>query len=297
MLDLQPYIRRAWYDYMRPENSLHNRVIFDYEIMYVKEGSATVIIDGEKYEAVPGTLFFFRPKQPHSIIIEGDKPLCQPHIHFDLTYYPDKEDVYVCLKSYDQLTEEEKKLFRPDILQSYFPFVPSCVHLKDTAIIEQLLFDVIFAFNNPVQYNEINLQWRFLHLFWQLLQEVSMTKQEETIVSQKANGINTAFRIKAYLETNLQQNITLEQLSQMFFLDKSYLGRLFKKVYGTSPISYHRTLRIEKSKEMLIYTNLHIVEVARNMGFGSTQNYIRIFQQVTGMSPSDFRKMSAPLRQ
>ena len=61
MLDLRPYIRRAWYDYMSPKNSLHNRVIFDYEIMYVKEGNATVIIEGKKYDAVPGDLFVFRP--------------------------------------------------------------------------------------------------------------------------------------------------------------------------------------------------------------------------------------------
>ena len=205
--------------------------------------------------------------------------------------------MFVCLKSYEQLTKEEKKFFRPDIIQSYFPFMPSCIHLKDPVVIEQLLFDVIFAFNNPTQYYEINLQWRFLHLFWQLLQEVSLAQQEEAFVPQQAKGKNTAFQIKVYLETNLQQDITLEQLSKMFFLDKSYLGRVFKRAYGISPISYHRTMRIEKSKEMLIYTNLHIVDVARHMGFASVQNYIRIFQQVTGMSPLNFRRVSAPPEQ
>lgn len=292
MLDLRPYIRRAWYDYMSPQNNLHNRVIFDYEIMYVKEGCATVLLEGKKYDAMPGDLFFFRPKQPHSIIIEGNELLCQPHVHFDLMYYPDQQDVFVCLKPFDQLTKEEKKYFRPDILQSYFPFMPSCIRLKDTAVIEQLLFDVIFAFNNPVQFNEINLQWRFLRLFWQLLHEMSLAQQEETAFVQDTKGKNTAFRIKMYIENNLHQSISLEQLSKVFFLDKSYLGRVFKKAYGTSPVFYHRTMRIEKSKEMLIYTNLHIVDVSHHMGFGSVQDYIRTFQQITGMSPTDFRRKS-----
>lgn len=292
MLELRPYIRRAWYDFMSPENSLHNRVIFDYEIMYVKEGSATVIIEGEKYDAVPGDLFFFCPRQTHSIIIEGDRPLCQPHVHFDLTYYPDQENVFVCLKSYDQLTKEEKKFFRPDIMHNYFPFMPSCIHLKDAAVIEQLLFDVIFTFNNPAEFHEINLQWRFLRLFWHLLQEMSLAKQEEAGTTKQAKGESTAFRIKMYIEANLHHNISLEQLSKVFFLDKSYLGRVFKKAYGTSPVSYHRTMRIEKSKEMLKYTNLHVVDISHHMGFGSVQDYIRTFRQVTGMSPSSFRKIS-----
>lgn len=290
MMDLRPYIRRAWYAYMSPNDNLHNRVIFDYEIMYVKEGTATVILDGKQYEAKPGDLFFFRPKQPHSIIVEGNGPLCQPHIHFDLMYYPDQQDVFICLKPYDQLTKEEKKYFRPDILQSYFPYIPSFIRLKDPAVIEQQLFDVIFAFSNPVQFNEINLQWRFLRLFWQLLHEMSLVQFDETDSDQGKKAKNTAFQIKMYIESNLHQNISLEQLSNAFYLDKSYLGRVFKKAYGISPVSYHRMIRIEKSKEMLTYTNLHIVDISHHMGFGNVQDYIRTFRTITGMTPSDFRR-------
>ena len=125
---LCPYIRRAWYDIMRPVSDIPDRVIYDYELMYIKDGRAEIVIEGKKYIAQQGDLFFFRPKQYHSISILGNKPLTQPHIHFDLEYSPDREKVPVSLSNLDQMSEAEKQYFRRDISGYFYEDFPSLIH-------------------------------------------------------------------------------------------------------------------------------------------------------------------------
>ena len=96
--------------------------------------------------------------------------------------------------------------------------------------------------------------------------------------------------IRIYLETHYMENITLEGLSQRFFLERTYLGHLFARAMGTTPIKYLTSIRIRKSKELLRFTDYTLAEIAEQVGFSSEQYISRVFKAIEGIPPREYRK-------
>ena len=282
---LCPYVRRAWYDTMLPGSDIPDRMIYDYELMYIKDGSAKIVIEGKSYIARQGDLFFFRPRQVHSITILGDKPLTQPHIHFDLEYYPDREKVPVSLINLDRMSESDKAYFRRDISEYFCEDFPSRIRPQSQLYLEQLIFDVIHAFSNPGAYQEIHLQWLFLRLWQQVLYEVAQTRH---VSGGKRKNENLPL-VKAYIERNLDRRVTLEDLSSVAHFNSSYLIRIFREEYGMSPLQYHMMLRMEKAKALIRFTNMPISEISVQLGFSTLQDFSRAFKRADGHNPTYYR--------
>lgn len=281
---INPYVRRAYYHTLSPYYVIEPRIIYDYELLYIKSGEAMITIEGTDYRATTGDFFIFKPGQAHSIQV-GGKPLVQPHIHFDLIYQEDSSSIPVSYKSEASMTPEELTYIRPDITGRLFSPFPNYVRLTNPLYTEQLLFDVITAFNQPELYPEIQVKWRFLRLLDQILCEITwMNSDHESLKSERAQ------QIKFYLEHHFDQPITMADLSSVYHLDASYISRIFKKVYGISPIRFHRLSRIKRAKEMIHYTNLSITDIADQFGFVSVQDFSRTFQRVEGVPPSSLRQ-------
>lgn len=281
---INPYIRLAYYHTMKPGLYLQPRVIYDYEIVYIKSGSATITIENNAYEASAGDFFFFRPGKRHSILVH-DTPLVQPHIHFDFIYQRgDSSDVTISFLPLDKFTNEQKALIRPDIAPLFFKDFPDRIHLRNTQLMELLLFDVIFAYEKPVQFNELRLKLLFFRLLDQLFSEISMlrarTKQRSSVQAKD---------IRLYLEQHPARRITLDDLSRAFHLEKSSISRIFQAYYKTSPIHYHLLFRIDRAKSMIRNTNLSLSKIAEQNGFSSLQSFSRAFKREEGVMPSALR--------
>jgi len=95
-----------------------------------------------------------------------------------------------------------------------------------------------------------------------------------------------------YMRDNLHSEIHIEELANELNIGYSHFRRVFKKYTGLSPAQYHLTLRLQKSKELLITTNLSIKQVAFEMGFQSNFYFTRIFTRKMGVNPSSVRKNS-----
>ena len=85
-----------------------------------------------------------------------------------------------------------------------------------------------------------------------------------------------------YMERNLQKTCAIEQLAEICFMSRSTFHRLFQQEFGDSPLNYHMTMRIKKSRELL-QSGLYTVEqVAEIMGFCDTGYFSRMFFKITG---------------
>ena len=94
-------------------------------------------------------------------------------------------------------------------------------------------------------------------------------------------------KIAQYLEINLREQISLTALAQRFGYTPSYLNRIFKKEYGTSPLQYLTDLRISRAKELLLrHPDISTKTVASNVGYEDSRYFSRIFKNETGMTPS-----------
>lgn len=94
----------------------------------------------------------------------------------------------------------------------------------------------------------------------------------------------------AYIEQHADREIAVDDIAKAAGLSSGYLSRQFKHFLGTSPSEYARSFRMAKAAELLRNETKSIAAVARELGFGDTALFSRQFRQVTGISPTGFRK-------
>ncbi|MDO4273923.1 MAG: response regulator [Eubacteriales bacterium] len=97
-----------------------------------------------------------------------------------------------------------------------------------------------------------------------------------------------------YLERNYQYNITVNELAaHKYFVNPSYLSRLFKAETGRTFSRYLKDLRIEKAAGLLKESGLKISDVALCVGFNDVSYFIQTFRKYYEMTPEQYRNMAA----
>ena len=81
-----------------------------------------------------------------------------------------------------------------------------------------------------------------------------------------------------------------EILSKALHKDYSYLSNLFSEVEGVTIEKYIINQKIEKVKELIIYDELNLSEIAYHLGYSSIAHLSNQFKKVTGLTPSHFKK-------
>lgn len=102
-------------------------------------------------------------------------------------------------------------------------------------------------------------------------------------------GTNDSLRsLKAavdYMEQNYAGKITVENLAARSGYSASHFTRMFRQVYGLSPIQFLNHLRIEHAKNLLRAEQHTLNEIAHRCGFSSVYYFSRCFKQITGTTP------------
>ncbi len=285
-----PYVRFAQYDVIPPsrinpyKKFISERIIFDYELMFVKSGSARIKIEDKEYIAKPNDLFIFKPNQRHSIELLGDEMFIQPHIHFDLVVEENSPQVFISFKTYEEMNDYEHSLIREDITDRFISPFPNYLRLQNTYLIEQLIFEIIQKYESRSTYSQIALQGLFMKLWYSILLEIGGQARKGFCKELEIN------EIKLYLEQTTDRAVTMDELSRRFHLNKHYISRLFSREFQISPIHYHTTLRIQQAMKLLFLTNMSVTEIAAAIGYGSLQNFSKVFKAVVGESPNSYRQ-------
>jgi AraC-like DNA-binding protein len=82
-----------------------------------------------------------------------------------------------------------------------------------------------------------------------------------------------------------------EFLSQKLNHDYTYLANLFSEVQGTTIERFFITHKIERVKELLVYNELTLTEIAYQMHYSSVAHLSTQFKKVTGLTPSHFKQL------
>lgn len=97
-------------------------------------------------------------------------------------------------------------------------------------------------------------------------------------------------KICLYIEENLSSALTLSEVSAIFHYNSSYLSRMFKAERGEGFSEYVNRVKIERASRLLLETNLKIYQIAEAVGFRDVRYFTRLFSQLTGKTPSEYRK-------
>ncbi len=95
--------------------------------------------------------------------------------------------------------------------------------------------------------------------------------------------------IKAFLEANYTEKVTLTQLAHEFNLSTSLISKKFKNQYHVSPKQFLNDLRIAKAKQLLTETDLSSADICPRVGIEDTTYFIRFFKRYTGMTPRAYQ--------
>ena len=102
---------------------------------------------------------------------------------------------------------------------------------------------------------------------------------------------NIVEQMKLYIQNNFQKNISIELLSNLFYLNRSYCSSIFKERTGQNFTDYLNTLRIEHAKKLLVSTNKKNTQIALDSGYPNVKYFYRIFKKKTKMTPEAYRAL------
>lgn len=113
------------------------------------------------------------------------------------------------------------------------------------------------------------------------------------IYSQQLDKFDDSFDLNSvisYMKQNVNKNISLKELSQLFNISESYLCRIFKRKFKTTPIQYFIELKMSKAKEILLLNpEEKIYKVAELCGYDDPVYFSRVFKKYVHKTPSMYR--------
>lgn len=102
-------------------------------------------------------------------------------------------------------------------------------------------------------------------------------------------------RMQDYIEAHLEETVGLSDLATVSLFSPWHSNRLFQEYTGLTPASYIRRLRLAKAALRLKNENVHIIDVAFDLGFGSVDGFTRAFFREFGMCPSEYAANPVPI--
>jgi AraC-like DNA-binding protein len=99
--------------------------------------------------------------------------------------------------------------------------------------------------------------------------------------------------VMSYILDNFKDTVSLSEAAEIAAMSESSFSRFFKKNSGNNFVDYVRKLRVSHACKILSETNIPITEVCFEVGYNNISNFNRHFLVERGMTPSQYRKMSA----
>ena len=275
ILEINPYIRLAIHSELPMPFLINRRVIFDYELIYIEDGEFTLVYNDKSFLCKKNDLLLICPGVPHSFHVTTTD-VKQPHIHFDMKYDFQSEQVFICYKDFPDLSSTEKSMLRENI----FPELTDSPFLKISRknAFLSLFYEII---DKNTAGKVFSQKARMLRLLEMIFSENATSGSE-----QPTNTVKIASLIKSYIKSNYAQKISLDILSRQFGYSKYYIEKVFKKSYGISVINYRNKKRIEAATKLL--GKYSVSETAQMLGFSSIYSFSRAFREATGISPSKY---------
>ena len=106
---------------------------------------------------------------------------------------------------------------------------------------------------------------------------------------QKNHVDKDILRVQKFIEANVEEKISVEELAGKFNISRRSFVRRFKKATNNSPLEYMQRIKIEAAKRHLERGRLNINEVMYSLGYSDVKAFRGMFRKITGISPINYR--------
>ncbi len=119
----------------------------------------------------------------------------------------------------------------------------------------------------------------------------------DIIIDQDRDSRNTMEGILNYIDRNCHKDISLNQVGNYANMSSYYLSKIFKKETGVNFVTYLTDRKIELAKDMLVYTDIPIINIALELSYHEPNYFSKVFKKSTGVTPTEYRKQKKKLDQ
>ncbi|MBP3568674.1 MAG: helix-turn-helix transcriptional regulator [Lachnospiraceae bacterium] len=232
-----------------------------YEIYLFQDGKNDYLVEGNKYRLRKGDIMLMRRGELHINTIRTNATYKRSYIYFDITPLLAELNHLSLLDMFDKRSLGEynhyrAKDFPENHWQEYFH-----------AICHAGTKEEKLCYLLPLL-NELN------KCFPSLMR------------APESSEPNLVLEICKYINSDLSQSLSLEQLSDRFFISKTHINRLFKANVGTTVGQYIQLKRLFLAKELL-QQGIHPTEVYSRCGFHDYTTFFRAFKKQFNYSPKE----------
>jgi transcriptional regulator GlxA family with amidase domain len=107
--------------------------------------------------------------------------------------------------------------------------------------------------------------------------------------AQKTHDDELVYQAQTYIEQNLSQKISFEDLASKLAISRRNFDRRFIKATGNTPLEYWQRVKVEAAKSNLEKGRKSIFEVMYEVGYSDDKAFREVFKKITGISPLDYR--------
>ena len=123
--------------------------------------------------------------------------------------------------------------------------------------------------------------------------QIEIDRQSQSAFSiftgQKQHGDEMVQEAQLYIEEQLHEKISVQDMSSRFSVGRRNFDRRFIKATGNTPLEYAQRVKIESAKKSLENSRKTINEVMYDVGYADTKAFREVFRKITGMSPLEYR--------
>lgn len=277
------YRVRLYYNRLEPrhrEKLPHSHLALEIDLF--GEGCrGTYVIGDREYSIGPGDIFVLRSNEEHSIIHMEDKKNC---ICTGLQFSP------------DFIWSPSNELCDMKYVYSMFAdfnngFNHKLDRDKENSVkIRMLLKDIVDEFNQEGLEYSLMVKVKLISILILLARNYDIIIPNHPIPHIKRENRMHIESSMNYIDTHLDEPLTLEQIAAVAAMSPSYFSQLFKSLNGFSPWEYIVEKRIELAEMLLLSTEESVLDIVFKCGFNNTTNFNRAFKKITGVSPREYRQ-------
>jgi len=100
---------------------------------------------------------------------------------------------------------------------------------------------------------------------------------------------DTIEKVKTYVQRHYYDDLTIEFISSLFYMNRSYLSHLFKLKTGETFVYYLNSVRLKKAEELLTTTDKKMYQIAKSLGYDNVKYFFRVFKKYYKITPEQYR--------
>ena len=161
-------------------------------------------------------------------------------------------------------------------------------------LLEKLFLETIRL---PVAYSKYTVKLAVVHAIILLIQK--FREKDGTDLRIRNDSLDSYFsgstgrkvqNVRRIINSNLEKEISIEELAVKVNLNRTTLQKVFKEMYGLTVNEYRTKARLQLAKNLLASTDLSITEIAGRSGYANASKFAEVFKKNEGILPKDWRK-------